>query len=606
MSATGFTVYDLTNRIVTWHLGSLSPGSTGSQRITVRIPSSLPYDTVLNNTANITTTTKETRYDDNFASALTTLKQAWVPPGVSVSPSIPSPWGSACVDWRSPVLITYNQSYCPEGTPVTIRIKIDDGGPDITGPMTGGPRLWNYSTTFYPRYGAATISLVNEGECTIGGMTFPFYIEPAGYIYDTSSGMRLQGANAYLQWPDEDGNWVNVPTGLLAPPMQPDQNPQVTNSAGQYQWDVVEGTYRVYVEANGYKPNASTMVNSPPAISGLIIGLEPTNGNIGVGSTPAGAQIYLDGSNTGFITPYTLAGIIAGQHRVLLTLAGYQDYNQTVTVTAGKTTTVRGTLEPVSPVATFNASPRAGPYPLSVEFTDSSSGLPPLTYQWSFGDGSPINSEKSPVHVYQSAGKFSVNLTVTNSAGNSTLARPDYIEVSAPQPSEYNLVLGEGWNLVSVPKKLAPGHDTGSIFNNVTTEGRTIWEYEAAINNWVPVYADTQVLPLYGFWIYSKYPATVPLKFDPNPLQVPPSRKLAKGWELIGFSGTIPASARDTLISVRNNWTQAMGFNTTLYQYDIQVINGGSGQFSDERLMHPSKGYWLFMTGPGDLSAIGV
>ncbi|MCX6698659.1 MAG: PEGA domain-containing protein, partial [Methanomicrobiales archaeon] len=184
----------------------------------------------------------------------------------------------------------------------------------------------------------------------------------------------------------------------------------------------------------------------------------------------------------------------------------------------------------------------------------------------------------------------------------------DYLPLHTytPPPSSDNITLGVGWNMVSVPKKLAPGYDTGSIFKNVTTEGRTIWEYDGVIRNWVPVSEDTPVLPLYGFWIYSKYPTTVPLKFDPNPLQVPPTRKLVKGWELIGFTGTIPASARDTLISVRNNWTQAMGFDTTAYQYDIQIINGGSGQFSDSRLMSPTKGYWLFMTGPGDLSAIGV
>jgi len=184
----------------------------------------------------------------------------------------------------------------------------------------------------------------------------------------------------------------------------------------------------------------------------------------------------------------------------------------------------------------------------------------------------------------------------------------DYLPLHThtPQPYDYNLTLGEGWNLVSVPKKLAPGYDTGSIFNNVVTEGRTIWEYDGVIHNWVPIYADTPVLPLYGFWIYSKSPTTVPLKFDPNPLQIPPTRNLVKGWELIGFTGTIPASARDTLISVRNTWTQAMGFDTPAYHYDVQIINGGSGQFSDSRPMNPTKGYWLFMTGPGDLSAIGV
>ena len=258
--------------------------------------------------------------------------------------------------------------------------------------------------------------------------------------------------------------------------------------------------------------------------------------------------------------------------------------------------------EPVQ--ADFTAVPKTGTLPLVVQFSDLSSGHP-TAWGWTFGDGSS-SDRQDPLHTYNSGGTYNVTLTVSSSEGSDTLKKPDYIDVSTPQPSDYNIVLGEGWNMVSVPKKLAPGYDTGSIFKNVTTEGRTIWEYSGVIHNWVPVYADTPVLPLYGFWIYSKSPTTVPLKFDPNPLQIPPTRNLVKGWELIGFTGTIPASARDTLISVRNTWTQAMGFDNIAYQYDIQIINGGSGQFSDSRLMYPTKGYWLFMTGPGDLSAIGV
>jgi len=368
------------------------------------------------------------------------------------------------------------------------------------------------------------------------------------------------------------------------------------------------GQHEVVLKLAGYQDFSQTVTVTAGQTTTVTATLTPlvTTGSISVSSAPSGAQIYLDGNSTGYNTPQTLIGISAGSHMLLLKLNGYIDDFEQVTVTAGQTTIVNATLEPVSPIAVFTASPLAGTYPLSVQFTDHSTGVPPLTYLWGFGDGSNLSTEQNPVHVYPAVGKFSVILTVTSSAGNDTLTRQDYIDVYTPTPSDYNITLGEGWNMVSVPKKLAPGYDTGSIFKNVMTEGRTIWEYDGSIHNWVPLYEDTPVLPLYGFWIYSKYPTTVPIKFDPNPLQIPPTRTLVKGWELIGFTGTIPASARDTLISVRNNWTQAMGFDTTAYQYDIQIINGGSGQFSDERLMHPTKGYWLFMTGPGDLSAIGV
>ena len=48
------------------------------------------------------------------------------------------------------------------------------------------------------------------------------------------------------------------------------------------------------------------------------------------------------------------------------------------------------------------------------------------------------------------------------------------------------------------------------------------------------------------------------------------------------------------------------GFDAVNQTYETQIINGGGGTFSDSRLLFPTKGYWLYMTGPGKLSAIAV
>jgi conserved repeat domain len=280
VSGTGDADFDNASGTVTWYLWNIPPYSTGSQVLTVRIPSSVPYGTVLNNTADIVTSTPESQYDDNTASALTTLKRAWTPSGCSISPSVPDPWGNPTVSWDDTVIFSYNQTTCPPETPVNIRIHIDDGGPDITAPMTGGPQYWSYSTTFQPRYGTATVTYETPG-CILTGVTFPFIIEPAGYVYDTVQGLRIEGADVWLQWLNEEGEWVNVPTGLAAPPMQPDINPLTTDAAGQYQWDVAGGSYRVYVEAEGYTPAASTMVNSPRSSQASTSALNPQQGRSG-------------------------------------------------------------------------------------------------------------------------------------------------------------------------------------------------------------------------------------------------------------------------------------------------------------------------------------
>ncbi len=166
--------------------------------------------------------------------------------------------------------------------------------------------------------------------------------------------------------------------------------------------------------------------------------------------------------------------------------------------------------------------------------------------------------------------------------------------------------LEPGWNLVSVPKKLAPGHDTGTIFSAVDTAGRSAWLFDGASGSWAALLPDTPVRQLDGIFIYSRAAATVPLVYGCDPLQIPPVKKGYKGWNTFGFTGMTPATARDALFSVQPVWVNTVGFNATTQQYDIAIVNGGSGEFSDSRLMEPMKGYWLYLSGPGDIAAIGV
>ncbi|MBN1167917.1 MAG: PKD domain-containing protein [Methanospirillaceae archaeon] len=90
--------------------------------------------------------------------------------------------------------------------------------------------------------------------------------------------------------------------------------------------------------------------------------------------------------------------------------------------------------EPVPlPVAGFVGDPRNGSSPLTVIFTDLSTGNPD-SWEWSFGD-SGTSTEQNPVHVYQTAGTFTVTLTVTNAAGMATKIEENYITVvSLPDP----------------------------------------------------------------------------------------------------------------------------------------------------------------------------
>ncbi len=101
---------------------------------------------------------------------------------------------------------------------------------------------------------------------------------------------------------------------------------------------------------------------------------------------------------------------------------GYNPNTQNITQYPGtnQTIDIYANLTPVAvqPVANFNAVPTTGFAPLSVQFTDTSTG-PPATWSWTFGDGNTSTSQ-NPVHTYVTPGNYSVSLTVTNSVGNST------------------------------------------------------------------------------------------------------------------------------------------------------------------------------------------
>jgi PGF-pre-PGF domain-containing protein len=71
----------------------------------------------------------------------------------------------------------------------------------------------------------------------------------------------------------------------------------------------------------------------------------------------------------------------------------------------------------LEPKAGFNAKPTTGTVPLTVNFTESSENVD--KFHWVFGDGENSN-QKNPVHIYEKAGKYIVNLTVTNGEYNDT------------------------------------------------------------------------------------------------------------------------------------------------------------------------------------------
>ncbi len=98
---------------------------------------------------------------------------------------------------------------------------------------------------------------------------------------------------------------------------------------------------------------------------------------------------------------------------------------------------------PVAPTAAFSGSPTSGTFPLSVSFTDLSTGSP-TGWSWTFGDGGS-SSAQNPGHTYTAAGDYTVNLTVSNSAGSDGETKVAYISVNDPADTYAGLPYSTGF-----------------------------------------------------------------------------------------------------------------------------------------------------------------
>lgn len=108
---------------------------------------------------------------------------------------------------------------------------------------------------------------------------------------------------------------------------------------------------------------------------------------------------------------------------------------------------------PTPPVAVFSATPTQGTSPLTVGFTDESTGDID-TWEWDFdNDGSPDSTDRNPSWVFET-GWHTVSLTVTGPGGTDTETRQAYIQVVAAPGNiwyvdagfAYTSGLGTGWD----------------------------------------------------------------------------------------------------------------------------------------------------------------
>jgi FOG: PKD repeat len=84
-------------------------------------------------------------------------------------------------------------------------------------------------------------------------------------------------------------------------------------------------------------------------------------------------------------------------------------------------------VKATKPVANFTSNVISGKVPLSVKFTDKSTGSP-TSWSWNFGDKN-TSIVQNPTHKYSAKRNYTVSLTVKNTAGSNTTTKSKYIIV---------------------------------------------------------------------------------------------------------------------------------------------------------------------------------
>ncbi|MCQ2435030.1 MAG: leucine-rich repeat protein [Oscillospiraceae bacterium] len=124
------------------------------------------------------------------------------------------------------------------------------------------------------------------------GAFFNYFIDPSGYLYEVIPSNRVKGAKAEIYYQDEDGNAV-----LWNASDYEQENPQITDDAGWFAWDVPEGKWQVRITAEDYEDYATEWLPVLPVQTDVNIAMVSKNGAELSNITAFGNRVELEFSN---------------------------------------------------------------------------------------------------------------------------------------------------------------------------------------------------------------------------------------------------------------------------------------------------------------------
>ena len=327
-----------------------------------------------------------------------------------------------------------------------------------------GALLWNYSDE--GAYGAYASPAVANGVVYMGSgyANQKFYAVDAltgDLLWDFTTGGSIMSSpaieNGIVYFGSRDNNMyaLNAGTGALlwnfTTGGRVSSSPAVANGV-VYFGSGDNHTYALDASAGDllWSFDVGGSVTSSPAIADGVVYIGSGDGNVyAIGTLPLNPPVTDFSANVtsgdaplGVLFTDTSTGVVTTR---------FWDFGDGTTVWANETGTISHTysfpgtfsvsltagnidaedtatktgyiqVNPVGPAprARFSTSPMMGFAPLTIKFTDRSSGTP-TSWHWDFGDGT-TSSEQNPTHVYTTAGRYTPTLSVSNTGGTSTYA----------------------------------------------------------------------------------------------------------------------------------------------------------------------------------------
>ena len=322
--------------------------------------------------------------------------------------------------------LLYSTYFGGSGSDQVLSIVVDSAGNAYVGGTTHSADLPVTSNAYMTTYNSGTTgdAFVAKLFFAASAPTADFTASPVSGTAPLAVSFSDQSTNTPMSWAWDFNNDGVVDSTL--------QNSNYTYS--------VPGIYTVNLTAsnaggsNSMVKTGYIVVNEAPPVADFtatpMSGSAPLTVQFSDASTGNVAGWAWDFNNDGIIdstdrnASNTYSNI--GTYTVNLTVTGPDGSNSMV-----KTGFITVSTLP-APVAAFTSNVTSGMRPLSVQFTDQSTGSP-TSWNWEYRTGSgswtSFSTSQSPSYTFSTAGTYDVRLTATNAGGSNVTASTGYIKV---------------------------------------------------------------------------------------------------------------------------------------------------------------------------------